>query len=453
MLAGKFTNAPHVHRARALLDSRDMSRNPIAVFERYRARLGATFTVHFGGVKPAVVTTDPVVIEHVLRGNRSNYEKSHIQTERMVEFQGQGLVNIHGEAWLRQRQLLAQGFKANHLAKLLPVQQDVLHELMLEFDRDARQGPVDVHEQMVRFTLRLVGRAIFGRSMRNEELEQIGDAIARIQAFILRQIVQPYRIPWFRLTGQSERHQRLRRNAEAIALQHIQSRRAEGVGDTDLLRILLESPYRDSGTPMPEPLALIESLQLLVAGNETSSNALTWILYLLARHPEHILAIRAEVDSVIGDDPMDFHNLHQLGCTMRVIDEALRLYPPFWMIDRIALEDDEIAGVRVPSGAMVIPYIYGAHRNPEHWSEVERFDPRRFEPDRVEARHPFAYVPFGGGPRICLGGNMALMQMLLIVATFVRRYDFTMATDGPVAIQPMMLLRPRGPVAMNFRAV
>ena len=453
MLDGRFTNAPHVHRARAILDSRAMARNPVEVFERYRTRLGATFTVHFGGVKPAVVTSDPVVIEHVLRVNRNNYHKSHIQVERMVEFQGKGLVNIHGEAWMRQRRLLAQGFKASHLTRLLPVQQDVLADLLRDFDEQARQGPVDVHHQMVRFTLRLVGRSIFGRSMRNEELEQIGDTISAIQAFILKQIVQPYRIPWFRVTGQTARHQRLRRDAEAIALRHIQARRAEGVGDTDLLRILLETRYHDTAELMGEPLALLESLQLLVAGNETSSNALTWILYLLSRHPEHILAIRDEVASVIGNDAIDFAKLHRIEGTVRVIDEALRLYPPFWMIDRIALGDDEVAGVHIPAGAMVIPYIYGTHRNPAHWDDVDTFDPRRFERDQLAARHPFAYIPFGGGPRVCLGANMALMQMLLIVVTLVRRYDFSPANDAPVGIRPMMLLRPLGAVCMRFRAV
>ena len=158
MFEGRISNAPHVPRGRAFLDSRDMVRNPVAVFEKYRARLGPTFTFHFGGVKPSVVSTDPVVVEHVLQGNRDNYEKSDIQVERMVEFQGKGLVNSHGEAWLRQRRLLAQGFKPSHLTKLLPMQQDVLQELMNDFDHDARQGPVDVHQQMVRFTLRLVGQ-------------------------------------------------------------------------------------------------------------------------------------------------------------------------------------------------------------------------------------------------------------------------------------------------------
>ena len=453
MFDGRISNAPHVPRGRALMDSRAMVRNPVAVFEKYRARLGPTFTVHFGGVKPAVVSTDPVVVEHVLRGNRDNYEKSDIQVERMVEFQGRGLVNIHGEAWMRQRKLLAQGFKPSHLTKLLPVQQDVLQELMSGFDHDAQQGPVDVHQQMVRFTLRLVGRSLFGQSMRDEELEQIGETISAIQAFILRQIVQPWKIPWFRFSGLTEKHQQLRRDGDAIALRHIRARLKQGLGDNDFLRILLETPYHDTGKVMGEPLVLIESLQLLVAGNETSSNALTWIFYLLARHPKYILEIRDEVAAVIGENAIDYHNLHQLEGTVRVIDEALRLYPPFWMIDRIALKDDEIGGVHIPAGAMVIPYIYGTHRNPAHWQDVETFDPRRFERERRKERHSFAYIPFGSGPRMCIGSNLAVMQMLMIVVAFVKKYDFALTNDSPVAIQPMMLLRPSGAVTMKFRAV
>ncbi|MEN9581547.1 MAG: hypothetical protein RJA70_4556 [Pseudomonadota bacterium] len=453
MFEGRISTAPHVPRGRAVLDARAMVRNPVAVFEKYRATLGPTFTVHFGGVKPSLVSTDPIVVEHVLKGNRDNYEKSDIQVERMVEFQGKGLVNSHGEVWLRQRKLLAQGFKSGHLTKLLPMQQDVLQELMNGFDHDVQQGPVDVHQQMVRFTLRLVGKSMFGRSMRDEELARIGETISAIQAFILRQIVQPWKIPWFQFSGQSEKHQQLRRDGDAIAFRHIQARLREGVGDDDFLRILLEGRYHDTGQTMSEAMVLIESLQLLVAGNETSSNALTWIFYLLARHPQHILDIRDEIGSVIGGDAVDFSNLHQLEGTMRVIDEALRLYPPFWMIDRIALQDDVVGGIHIPAGTLVIPYIYGTHRNPEHWQNVDSFDPRRFEPERRRGRHPFAYIPFGAGPRVCIGNNMAIMQMLMIVVATVRKYDFALTTDDPIQIQPMMLLRPRGAVSMTFRSV
>jgi cytochrome P450 len=446
-------HAPRVSRARAFLDSGAMAHNPVAVFEQYRARLGPTFAFHFGGVRPALVSTDPALIEHVLRGNRNNYEKSDIQVQRMVEFQGQGLVNSHGDAWLRQRKLLAQGFRPGHLAKLLPMQQDVLQELMVGFDGDVQQGPIDVHQQMVRFTLRLVGNSLFGRSLGDRELEQIGDTIAAIQAFILQQVVQPYKMKWFRLTGQFARHQQLRRDADEIVLRHIQSRLKQRGRGTDFLRLLIETPYHDTGQPMEEAQVLIESLQLMVAGNETSSNALTWIFYLLARHPNYIDEIRDEIAQVIGDAPIDYQNLHQLQRTMRVIDEALRLYPPFWTIDRIALRDDEVAGIHIRAGTLVMPYIYGTHRNMAHWEDVERFDPRRFEPERSKTRHPFAYVPFGGGPRTCIGNNMAIMQMLLILVAFVRKYDFRMTANATVAMKPMMLLRPAGAVTMTFRTV
>ena len=451
MLKGTITNAPHVPRGQAFLDSRDMIRNPVEVFEKYRASLGHTFSFHFGGTRPSIVSTDPEFIQHVLQGNRDNYQKSDIQVERMVEFQGKGLVNSHGAAWLRQRRLLARGFQADRLAARLPMQQDVLDDLMARFDQDVKQGAVDIHQQMVRFTLRLVGKSLFGRSMSEEELEQIGDTITEIQGFIVRQIVQPYKIPWFRISGQSNHFQKLRLEGDELVLRHIQKRREEGAGESDFLRILLEEPYHDTGKPMSEEQVLIESLQLMVAGNETSSNGLTCVFYLLGRHPEYIPRIRDEIDRVIGDDPIGFKNLHQLELTVRVIDEALRLYPPFWMIDRIALGDDEIGGMKIPAGAMVIPYIYGTHRNLESWSDPERFDPDRFQAAQQKSRHSYSYIPFGAGPRVCIGNSMAIMQMLLIIVAFVRRYDFALERDETVNIHPMMLLRPDGPIHMRFQ--
>lgn len=453
MLDGKFTNAPHVPRGQALWDSRDMVRNPVEVFEKYRAELGHTFTFHFGGARRAVVSTDPALIQHVLLDHRDSYEKSDIQVERMVEFQGKGLVNSHGEAWFRQRRLVAKGFRQKRLAQVLPTQQDVLSDLMVRFDQEAAQGPIDVHKHMVRLTLRLVGKSIFGRSMREDELEQIGDTITEIQSFIVRQIVQPYKIPWFRISGQTEHYQALRRAADQIVLQHIKERRKALNHEDDFLRILLETPYHDTDEPMGEEMALIESLQLMVAGNETSSNALTWIFYLLARHPLYISQIRDEIATIIGDDPIDFKNLHELQLTLRVVDEALRLYPPFWMIDRIAIKDDEACGIHIPAGTLVIPYIYGTHRNPESWTDAHIFDPSRFESEPRKARHAYSYIPFGAGPRICVGNNMAIMQILMIVVTLVRDYNFELATRQQVGIRPMMLLRPDGQIMMRFKRI
>jgi cytochrome P450 len=319
------------------------------------------------------------------------------------------------------------------------------------FERAAQQGPVDIHQQMVRFTLRLVGKSLFGRSMSDDELELIADTISEIQGFIVRQIVQPYMIPWYRVSGQSGRYQRMRIEAEKVILRHIKTRRKEGIEETDFLRLMMHTPYHDTGKTMTEDQVMIETLQLMVAGNETSSIALTWIFYLLGRHPQYISLLREEIASVIGNDPVGFENLHELHLTLRVVDEALRLYPPFWMIDRIALENDEICGIRIPSGILVVPYIYGAHRNPAIWSKPEIFDPDRFSPERCDKRQRFGYLPFGGGPRLCIGQNMALVQILLIVVTIVGKYDFTLMDDKTVNSLPMMLLRPDGPIHMRFR--
>lgn len=452
MFSGTFTNAPHVPRVQALLDSRALFRNPVAVFEKYRAQLGPTFSLHLGGTKRSIVSTDPEFIQHVLRTNRDNYQKSDIQVERMAEFQGIGLVNSHGETWLRQRRLLAKGFQPGHLAELLPIQVDLLQEMMVRFDRDAQRGLVDVYQLMVHFTLRLVGKSLFGRSMSEQELEQIAEAISTLQAFVVRQIVQPYLIPWFRISGQSEKYQELRREADQIVLRHIRSRCQEGRGK-DFLHLLLETPYQDTGEPMGEAQALIESLQLMVAGNESSSNALTWTFYLLAQHPQTVAMIRDEAARVIGNDPIHFKNLHELQFTLRVIEEALRLYPPFWMVDRVALQADEVCGIAVPAGTLVLPYIYGTHRNSAVWQNVHAFDPSRFEPEQRKARHPFGYIPFGGGPRICIGTNLAIMQMLLVLVWLVRDYDFELAGKQPIGIRPLMLLRPDAAVMMRFRRV
>jgi cytochrome P450 len=451
MFTGKITNAPHVPQWRAFMDSRSMVRNPVEVFEKYRASLGDTFTFHFGGTRPTIVSSSPAFIEHVLRENRDNYQKSDIQVERMVEFQGKGLVSSHGDDWLRRRRLLARGFLPGRLSLQLPIQQDVLQELMTGFSNAAQQGPLDIRQQMVRFTLRLVGKSLFGRSMSDDELELIADTISEIQGFIVRQIVQPYMIPWYRISGLSGKYQRLRVEADKIVLRHLETRRNEGDGETDFLQLMLNTPFHDTGKPMTEDEVKIESLQLMVAGNETSSNALTWIFYLLGRHPQYIPLIRAEIASVIGNDPVTFENLHELHLTTSVIDEALRLYPPFWMIDRIALQDDEIGGIRIPAGMLVVPYIYGTHHNQAIWSNPENFEPERFSAEKSGKRHRFAYLPFGGGPRLCIGQNMAIVQMLLIVTTIVRNYDFTLMDDKPVNIRPMMLLRPDGAIRMQFR--
>ncbi|MGH1366470.1 MAG: cytochrome P450 [Calditrichia bacterium] len=450
MFTNRITNVPYIPRLSAFADSRDMIRNPIEVFERYRARLGHTFTFHFGGAKPAIVSTHPDFIQHVLKKNHQNYHKSDIQVKRMGEFQGQGLLNSHDEYWLRQRRFLQRGFKRDHISALLPIMQQVMAESMRSFDAEVTKGPVDIHQQMVAFTLRLVGKSLFGNSMKDAELEQLGQTIATIQSFIVHQIVQPYKIPWYKLSGQSRRYQRMRIEADNIVRKYIEERRGSSEVGNDLLQVFMDSRYKDDNSQMTDEQILIESLQLLVAGNETSSNALSWTLYLLSRHPEHLKLMREEMKQILHGKLLNFADLHRLTYTAQVLDEAMRLYPPFWMVDRVALQNDEIMGIRIPAGITVIPYIYGTHRNLDFWEQPEVFDPDRFVTENKKARHQFAHIPFGGGPRVCIGSNLAIIQMLLILVHLIQRYDFQPISETPVAIKPMMILRPDGAIKLQF---
>lgn len=453
MNKNKVTNTPHVSRTEALLKSSDLIRNPVKVFEEYRKKLGPNYSFFFGGVKRTIVTSDPDFIQYILKTNSNNYCKSDIQVDRMAEFQGVGLLNSHGDYWKKQRRLLSMGFTRSKLSELLPLQISVLNDYMSSFDKSVENGPVDIYDQMVRFTLRSVGKSLFGDSLKDAELQKLGDTISSIQSFIVKQIFRPYLIPWYRISGQTEHYQKMRREADQIVVDYVNKRRLSGSEHWDFLQLILETPYKDTGELMSDEQVMIEILQLLVAGNETSSNGLTWAFYLLAKHPDCLKKVREEVNTIFGDREIDYHGLHNLNYTVSVLNETLRLYPPFWMIDRVAQNDDEFMGIQIPAGSVVVPYIYGAHHNTEYWENPYTFDPDRFSNEKSKKIHSFAHIPFGGGPRVCIGQNMALMQILLVLASVVRKYNFKLHEDKDVEIDPMMILRPKGKVLLEFEPV
>jgi cytochrome P450 len=445
--------APKISVVQSFLDTSEMLKSPVLVFEKYRRKLGPTFEFRFGGLHKTIVTADPDFLKYVLKDNNDNYHKSRIQVKRFVEFQGVGLTNCHGDYWLRQRKLLSMGFTRSRLAEMLPIQLGVLNDFMNDFDVAVSKGKVDIHDQMVKFTLRSVGQSLFGSQLKHEELEKFAAAIAEIQQFIVKKVVQPYLMPWYSISGQNKKYQDIRISADEIVLDYVEKRRQEPGKESDILQLILTTPYKDTGELMSDETVKIEILQLLVAGNETSTTATTWAFYMLAKHPEHLTTIRNEIETVFGDQPIDYSKLHQLSFTIASLDEAMRIRPPFWMIDREAVNDDEYRGVKIPAGTTVVPYIYGVHHNPEVWKDPDKFDPGRFDKAALEKTHAFAHIPFGGGPRVCIGQNMAKMQMLLVLSAIIRNYEIELSEDKEIGLHAMMLLKPDGPVYMRFKKI
>jgi cytochrome P450 len=319
---------------------------------------------------------------------------------------------------------------------------------MLDFDRQIHVGDVDIYPQLMKMTFAMVARSLFGAKLKSEDIDLVSHTICTVQEFIVRQTLQPYLNPWFQVSGELRKHEDMRARADSILLEYIKRRRHQEPGH-DLLQTLMDARYSD-GEGMSDELVLSESMQLLVAGHETSSNGLSWLLYLLSSRPDCLEKIRQEFDSVLGDAPLTFSDVPRFEFTTRVIQEALRLYPPFWMIDREAVADDRAGDVAIPRGSTVIVYVYGAHHAPRYWQDPERFDPERFTKTNEKLQAPFTYLPFGGGPRGCIGGNYAMLQILMILSQLLRKYDFQLSPGQTIEARPMVILRPKHGIRMTF---
>ena len=425
-----------------------MAANPAKVLSKYNEQFGDTFRFYLGGLKEAIVTIDPAVIQHVLKTNADNYQKSEIQVKRMGHFLGKGLLTTHGEPWKIQRRLIQKGFDRKQLEILSSIMQDSLTESMRDFDRQIALGPVDIYTQLMKMTFSMVAKSLFGAKLKTEDIELVSHTICTVQEFIVRQTIQPYLNPWFEVSGDLRKHEEMRARADGILMEYIKKRRNSEPGN-DLLQILMDARYAD-GEGMPDELILSESMQLLVAGHETSSNALSWVLYLLSTRPDCLERVREEIDSIIGDAPLTFGDVAKFGFTTQVIMEALRLYPPFWMIDRVAVADDRVGDIEIPAGSMVIVYVYGAHHAKRSWPNPETFDPERFSKANEKQIAPFTHLPFGGGPRGCIGGNYAMLQILMILSNLLGRYDLQLTPGQTIEPRPMVILRPKNGIRMNF---
>ena len=425
-----------------------MARNPVPVLSRYNETFGDTFRFYLGGLKEAIVTIDPAVIQHVLKTNAENYQKSEIQVKRMGHFLGKGLLTTHGEAWRTQRRLIQKGFDRKQLDALSSIMQDSLAESLRDFDRQVKGGPVDIYPQMMKMTFAMVARSLFGASLKDEDIDLVSHTICTVQEFIVRQTLQPYLNPWFAASGELRRHEDMRTRADAVLMEYIKKRRKEPPRH-DLLQTLMDARYSD-GEGMPDELVLSESMQLLVAGHETSSNGLSWLLYLLSSRPDCLERVRREFDAVLGDEPLNHGHVTRLEYTTQVMMEGLRLYPPFWMIDRMAVADDRVGDIEIPRGSTVIVYVYGAHHASRYWENSESFDPERFTNANNKLRTPFTHLPFGGGPRGCIGGNYAMLQILMILSVLLRKYDFELAPGQTIEARPMVILRPKHGIRMTF---
>lgn len=443
---------PIVPRYKALQNIFKVLRNPIPVLQSYQKNYGDTFAFFVGGKTCNIVSTNPEFCQHVLQKNHRKYEKSELQTVLLGRFLGKGLLTSNGDYWLQQRRLIQPGFHREKLAALTSLMNSEIDTFITKLDVAAEKNQaVDVYEEGLAMAFNIMVRSLFTDNMKDGDRHSLAKDLTEVQEFLVKQIRLPFLNWYFKMSGQVQKAKANAHNSQKILRSLIEKRRIDTEKYDDLLDMLLAARYEDNGEGMNDAQLLAETQVLFAAGHETSANSIAWTLYLLEQHPEVVAKLRAEFKEVLDGRPPSFTDLRQLTYTLQVINESMRLYPPAWITDRVALEDDEVAGFHIPKGTIVTPFIYGVHHSDGLWKDPEAFCPERFGKTQQRERANFAYFPFGGGPRLCIGNNFALMEMQLILAHLIQRYDLELVKNQIIEQQPLVTLRPRNGILMKFK--
>jgi len=393
----------------------------------------------------------PDHIKHVLQDNNRNYWKGNLM-RRVKPLIGEGLFTSEGDFWRRQRRLAQPAFHRQRIEGFTTIMSSAGARMLDGWETAAAKGtPIDLMEHMSRVTLRVVGQALFGVDLIGEAAG-VGRAMLSALQFVSEEAFSLFPSWLLVPTPRNLRFRRARAALDRVVLGIIDRRRG-GSGGDDLLAMLMEARDEATGEGMSDRQLRDEIMTLMLAGHETTAVTLAWACLLLAQHPEVGDRVRREVASVLAGRAPALADLSRLELTRRVIDETLRLYPPVAVISRETYAADEIDGYAIPakSGVMLSPYV--THRHPAFWPDPERFDPGRFTPEQVAARPRFAYFPFSGGPRLCIGNEFALMEAQILLAMIMQRYRVEVAPGHTVQHEIRVTLRPRQPMLMVPRAV
>ncbi|MEE9372413.1 MAG: cytochrome P450 [Saprospiraceae bacterium] len=442
---------PVMPKWKILLSLRSFMKNPIPMIDESIQKHGDSYITYPGGKNKTIITRDPGLIKHVMQKNHSNYEKSVIQTDLLSKYIGKGLLTINGSYWLKQRRVIQPGFHKKKLNALVAIMNKAIIEYCNELEQQIVVNPeVDMAEEMTKITLHVVSKSLFSTGIDRKDTNYLGNSITKLQYAIIKDIRMPFLKWWRSLIGYTKASIQLAAETQQMLMKIIEARKEAIERPDDLLEMLLNVRYEDTGKPMTDQQVLEESLVLFVAGHETSANAMTWMHYLLDDHPEEKAIILNEIKEN-ENLQLNIDFVMQMKHISHAISESMRLYPPAWITDRVALAADEYQGIIINKGDIVAPYIFGAHRDERKWNKPGEFIPDRFKKENIKKMDPYSYFPFGGGPRLCIGQQFALIEMQLIIYHLYRKFDFKLVPNQSIEMQPLVTLRPRNGIKMNIK--
>lgn len=429
----------------ALAFARQYRQRPLEAIVEARARYGAIFVVETGLYPPAVIATDHPAIRHALFENAANYVKSY-SYDGLGLLTGKGLITSDGALWRRQRKMIQPGFPPGHVNALVD---RFAAATARTLDRLAGQDEVDLHAELVRLTLTMVGEALFGADL-GHRVDAVSSSFATSMRFIDAYNDALVNLPLWVPTAANRRFHAARSTLFELVDQIIAERRQQPAPRDDLLSVMMRARDEDGGQAMDDTQLRDEVMTMLIAGHETIAAALAWLFHILPGAPEVEARLVEEAQGVLGGRPVTAADLPHLSYATQAVSEAMRLYPPVWMIERCALGADTLGGYRVEPGHVISISPYLIQRDPADWPDPERFDPERFRPEAVAARRKLAYIPFGAGPRRCLGERIALTKAQVIIPMLLARYRLRPASGHVVEAEASLTLRPRDGVRVHL---
>jgi cytochrome P450 len=381
----------------------------------------------------------------VLVDNADNYTKSDLARHLLEPGLGRGLLTSEGEAWRRHRRLMTPAFR--QIARFAPIMTQATEAILAGWDARASDAPVEITGEMMRLTLAIIARAMFSFET-DSDVAAIDASINAYQHGVRLGFLDYIGSPaWLPRPG-TWRARRALRGMDAVIVRLLQRQLPPSADPDDLLTILLAARYSGELTPRE---VRDEVVTIFTAGHETTAQAVSWAWCLLAQHPEAEAALHDELSRVLGGRTPGFDDLAALPYTRMVVEETMRLRPPAHTLSRQAVAADVVGGHAVPAGGTVLIVPWVLHRHRRWWDDPERFDPERFTAERSAARPRFAYLPFGAGPRICIGASFAMMEAVLILATVAQRYRLSLSPGQTVEPVGLITLRPRHGLPMQLK--
>ncbi len=428
-------------------------RDPLRCLQDFVAEVGHAYRYRFFLNFWGYVFVHPEHCQHILLDNYKNYTKSpHPTFDLLLPLLGYGLLTNDGESWLRQRRLMQPAFHRQQIQSFASTMTAAAERRFSRWEQAARaEKLVSFDREMMELTFEIAGRTLFSVDL-TEESQEIGDILGELNQLFINMAMEPFSLLTLRMAF-LPRTRRIFRDIgtldQLIYAMIAQRREADDHGN-DLMGMLLAARDEETGVGMDEKQIRDEVLTLLIAGHETTALLMTWLFYCLGSNPDVEAQLHDEVDRTLNGRLPTFEDIPKLVYTRQVVDETMRVYPPAYALSRAGNSADVVGGYDVLPNSIITLSPYITHRLPEFWRDPETFDPERFTPANNAARHRFAYIPFGAGPRQCIGNGFALTEGVLLAAAIAQRFRLRIPSGYTPELSPQITLHPKGHMPLQF---